>query len=55
MAMMGKLPMRAMATHGKGDYRQIAGARGNSNVGQVDGVRGECNHNNNHPTMDGGI
>ena len=41
--------------HGKGDDGQITGARNNSNVEQVDSLWGECNQNNNHPTMDRGI
>jgi hypothetical protein len=52
---MGKLPARAMAMHGKGNDGQIAGAHSNSNVGQVDGVRRECNQNNTHPMTDGGV
>ena len=52
---MGKSPACTMATRGKGDDGKIAGARGNSNVGQVDGVRGECDQNNNHPMTDGGV
>ena len=52
---MGKLLARAMATHGKDNNGQITGAHSNSNVRQVDGVRGECDQNNNHPTMNGGF
>ncbi len=48
---MGKSPARAMAMHGKSDDGQIAGARGISNVGQVNGVHEECDQNNNHPMM----
>jgi hypothetical protein len=44
-----------MAMHGEGNDGQIAGKRNDSNVGQVDGLRGECNQNNNHPTPDGGV
>ena len=43
------------ATRGKGDDGQIAGACGCSDVGQFNGVRGECDQNNNHLTMDGGV
>ena len=43
------------ATRGKGDNGQIAGARGYSNVRQFNGVCGEFDQNNNHPTMDGGV
>jgi hypothetical protein len=53
-ATMGKSPVLAMDTHGKGDDWKIAGACGISNVGQVNGVRGECNQNNNHLTTDNG-
>ena len=52
---MGKLPARVMATHSKGNDGQIASAHGNSNFGQVDGLRGEFNQKNNHPTTDRGV
>ena len=45
----------ARATRGKGDDGQIAGAHGCSDVGQFDGVHGECNQNNNYPTTDRGV
>ena len=35
--------MLVMATHNKGDNRQITGARGNGDVRQVDGLPRECN------------
>ena len=54
-ATMGESPARAMATRGEGNDGQIASACGNSNVGQVDSMRRECNQNNNHPTTDGGV
>ena len=54
-AMMGKSLAHAMATHSKGDSGRIAGARGNSNINQVNGMHRECNQNCNHPTMDGGV
>jgi len=45
--MTSKSPVRAMATRGVGNDGQI--------TGQVDGVRGEWDQNNNHPTTDGGV
>ena len=39
---MGKSPACAMATCGKGNDGKIAGARGNGNIRQVNGVCGEC-------------
>ncbi len=54
-ATTGESPARLMATCSKGNNGQIAGAHGNSNAGQVDGMRGECDQNNNHPTTDGGV
>ena len=54
-ATTGELPAHTVATRGKGDDRSIARRRGDSNVGQVDGMCGECDQNNNHPTTDRGI
>ena len=54
-AMTSESPACMLVTRGKGDDGKITGAHGDSNVGQVDGMRGEWDQNNNHPTTDGGV